>query len=196
MRKAWLPPGGSAVPRALLLVAAVAAVSSVLWLPPAAADEPAASCIPNDAVLALDISQPKPVLDLALEAQPIGQLGLGERQRGAEHSDDDAFAGVALTSHPVPEFIRTHKFGTAVRVLFAKPVGIDSLDPRERSQIQQPISGHLHRDPAEHGPALELIGECLLADRTLASGKVGDALQALMATAAKYGIEFVGPPLQ
>ena len=36
-------------------------------------------------------------------------------------------------------------------------------------------------DPAEHGPALDVIGERLLADRTLASGKVSDALKALMA---------------
>ncbi len=36
-------------------------------------------------------------------------------------------------------------------------------------------------DPAEHGPALDLIGERLLADRTLASGKLSDALKALMA---------------
>lgn len=36
-------------------------------------------------------------------------------------------------------------------------------------------------DPADHGPALELIGERLLDDRSLASGKVSDALQALMA---------------
>ena len=36
-------------------------------------------------------------------------------------------------------------------------------------------------DPAEHGPALEVLGERLLADRTLASGKVSDALKALMA---------------
>lgn len=35
-------------------------------------------------------------------------------------------------------------------------------------------------DPAEHGPALDLIGEQLLADRSLASGKVSDALAALM----------------
>ena len=36
-------------------------------------------------------------------------------------------------------------------------------------------------DPSEHGPALDLIGERLLADRSLASGKVSDALRALMA---------------
>jgi hypothetical protein len=36
-------------------------------------------------------------------------------------------------------------------------------------------------DPADHGPALEVLGERLLADRTLASGKVSDALTALMA---------------
>jgi len=36
-------------------------------------------------------------------------------------------------------------------------------------------------DPADHGPALEILGERLLADRTLASGKVSDALKALMA---------------
>lgn len=35
-------------------------------------------------------------------------------------------------------------------------------------------------DPAEHGPALALIGDQLLADRSLASGKVSDALAALM----------------
>jgi hypothetical protein len=36
-------------------------------------------------------------------------------------------------------------------------------------------------DPAEHGPALDVLGELLVADRTLASGKVSDALKALMA---------------
>lgn len=36
-------------------------------------------------------------------------------------------------------------------------------------------------DPSEHGPALEVLGERLLADRTLASGKLSDALKALMA---------------
>jgi hypothetical protein len=36
-------------------------------------------------------------------------------------------------------------------------------------------------DPAEHGPALEILGERLLADQTLASGKVSEALRALMA---------------
>lgn len=36
-------------------------------------------------------------------------------------------------------------------------------------------------DPVDHGPALEILGERLLADRTLASGKVSDALKALMA---------------
>jgi hypothetical protein len=36
-------------------------------------------------------------------------------------------------------------------------------------------------DPAEHGPALDVLGERLLADRTLASGKLSDALKALMA---------------
>lgn len=36
-------------------------------------------------------------------------------------------------------------------------------------------------DPSEHGPALDVLGERLLADRTLASGKVSDALRALMA---------------
>lgn len=36
-------------------------------------------------------------------------------------------------------------------------------------------------DPSEHGPALEVLGDRLLADRTLASGKLSDALKALMA---------------
>lgn len=36
-------------------------------------------------------------------------------------------------------------------------------------------------DPVDHGPALDLIGDRLLEDRTLASGKVSDALAALMA---------------
>jgi hypothetical protein len=36
-------------------------------------------------------------------------------------------------------------------------------------------------DPSEHGPALEILGERLLADQTLASGKVSEALKALMA---------------
>jgi len=36
-------------------------------------------------------------------------------------------------------------------------------------------------DPSEHEPALEVIGERLLADRTLASGKLSDALRVLMA---------------
>lgn len=37
-------------------------------------------------------------------------------------------------------------------------------------------------DPAEHGPALAILGERLLADRSLASGRLSDALRALMAT--------------
>lgn len=36
-------------------------------------------------------------------------------------------------------------------------------------------------DPAEHGPALEILGQQLIADRTLASGRLSDALTALMA---------------
>lgn len=36
-------------------------------------------------------------------------------------------------------------------------------------------------DPSEHGPALEVLGDRLLADRSLASGKLSDALKALMA---------------
>ena len=35
-------------------------------------------------------------------------------------------------------------------------------------------------DPAEHDAALQVLGERLLADRTLASGRLSDALQALM----------------
>lgn len=36
-------------------------------------------------------------------------------------------------------------------------------------------------DPSEHGPALEAIGDRLLADQTLASGKLSEALKVLMA---------------
>jgi len=37
-------------------------------------------------------------------------------------------------------------------------------------------------DPVDHGPALAIIGERLLADRSLASGRLSEALRALMAT--------------
>ncbi len=57
--------------RRVFLLAAVAVVLPAVWLTAASADEPAATCIPDDAVLALDISQPKPVLDLALDDKTV-----------------------------------------------------------------------------------------------------------------------------
>jgi hypothetical protein len=47
-------------------------------------------------------------------------------------------------------------------------------------------------DPADHGAALEVLGEQLLDDRTLASGKVSDALRALMANPQMGTAELTG----
>ena len=68
----------------------------------------------------------------------------------------------------------------------AAPATPDGMTPARAVQLwiavqtlkPVPTPGY---DPADHGPALALLGDRLLADRTLASGRLSDALRALMA---------------